>query len=173
MDKIQEQEQDRILLEGVERELYDFKDEEKESDFYRIKEGLTEDIVRQISKEKNDPEWMLEFRLKSLALYNKIEVPDWGPPIDGLNMDNIATYVRSKSDMKGSWEEVPEDIKNAFEKLGIPQAERESLAGVGAQYDSELVYHNVREDVAKSGVVYTDMESALTGEYEDMVKEHF
>ena len=165
--------QDRILLDGVNRELYDFKDEESEDKFFRMREGLTPDIVKEISQEKNDPEWMLEFRLKSLELYNKIEVPDWGPPIDGLNMDNIVTYVRSRSDMKGSWEEVPEDIKNAFEKLGIPQAERESLAGVGAQYDSELVYHNVREDVAASGVIYTDMESALRGEYEQMVKDHF
>ena len=168
-----EGEQDRILLDGVQRELYDFKDEEKGEDFYRIEEGLTEEIVRKISEEKKDPEWMLEFRLKSLELYHKIEVPDWGPPIDGLDMERIATYVRSKSDMKQSWEDVPEDIKNAFDKLGIPKAERESLAGVGAQYDSELVYHNVREDVAQTGVVYTDMESALTGEYEEMVRTHF
>jgi Fe-S cluster assembly protein SufB len=116
---------------------------------------------------------MREFRLKSLELYHKIDVPDWGPPIDGLDMNRIATYVRSRSDMKGSWEEVPEDIKNAFEKLGIPQAERESLAGVGAQYDSELVYHNVREDVAAQGVIYSDLESALTGEYEQMIRDHF
>ena len=154
---------DRILLDGVERELYDFVDEEREEDFYRINEGLTEEIVRKISEEKHDPDWMLEFRLKSLKIYNELEMPDWGPPIDGLNMDNIATYVRSKSNMVNSWDEVPEDIKNAFDKLGIPQAERESLAGVGAQYDSELVYHNVRKDVEESGVVYTDMESALTG----------
>ncbi len=166
-------EQDRILLDGVERELYDFIDEENADNFYRMKEGLTEDIVRQISEEKHDPEWMLEFRLNSLKIYDEIKVPDWGPPIDGLNMEQIATYVRSKKDMVSNWEEVPEDIKNAFEKLGIPQAERESLAGVGAQYDSELVYHNVREDVEKQGVIYTDMESALIGEYADMVKDHF
>ncbi len=168
-----EGEQDRILLDGVQRELYDFKDEENEADFYRMDEGLTEEIVKAISEEKKDPEWMREFRLKSLELYHKIDVPDWGPPIDGLDMNRIATYVRSRSDMKGSWEEVPEDIKNAFEKLGIPQAERESLAGVGAQYDSELVYHNVREDVAAQGVIYSDLESALTGEYEQMIRDHF
>ena len=100
-------------------------------------------------------------------------MPDWGPPIDGLDMDHIVTYVKPKTKMQASWDEVPEDIKNAFEKLGIPQAEREALAGVGAQYDSELVYHNVRKDVEAQGVVYTDMESALTGKYEDMVREHF
>ena len=116
---------------------------------------------------------MRQFRLRSLKLYNEIPVPNWGPDISGLDMDHIATYVRANTAMKGTWEEVPEDIKNTFEKLGIPQAERESLAGVGAQYDSELVYHNVRAEVADQGVVYTDMESALTGEYADMVQEHF
>lgn len=88
-------------------------------------------------------------------------------------MDDIVTYVRPNTKMSAKWSDVPEDIKDTFEKLGIPQAERKSLAGVGAQYDSELVYHNVREEVAAQGVVYTDMESALTGEYADMVKKHF
>ena len=155
----------------VDRSLYDFRDDE--SDFYRLDEGLTEEIVSRISDEKHDPDWMREFRLKSLRLYEQIPVPNWGPPVDGLDMDHIATYVRANTGMKGTWEEVPDDIKNTFEKLGIPQAERESLAGVGAQYDSELVYHNVRQEVADQGVVYTDLESALTGEYAEMVREHF
>ena len=162
-----------IVLDDVERGLYDFKDEEREEDFFKVDEGLTEEIVKEISVAKHDPEWMLDFRLKSLEIYNSLKVPVWGPPIDGLDMAKIVTYVRPRTDMKADWNEVPEDIKNAFEKLGIPKAERESLAGVGAQYDSELVYHNVREDVAKLGVVYTDMESAITGEYEDLVKKHF
>lgn len=155
----------------VDRSLYDFKDDE--SDFYRIKDGLTPDIVGQISDEKHDPDWMRQFRLDSLKVYQKLRVPDWGPSIDGLDMSRIATYVRPNTNMKGNWNEVPEEIKNTFEKLGIPQAERESLAGVGAQYDSELVYHNVKDEVAQQGVVYTDMESALTGDYKDMVKEYF
>ena len=159
------------FVEDIDRSLYDFKDDE--SDFYRIEEGLTEETVRQISQEKHDPAWMLEFRLRSLKLYNQIPVPDWGPDISGLDMAHIATYVRANTNMKGTWEEVPEEIKNTFEKLGIPQAERESLAGVGAQYDSELVYHNVKQEVADQGVVYTDMESALTGDYADMVHEYF
>ena len=138
-----------------------------------MKEGLTRDIVEQISDEKNDPQWMREFRLKCLDLYNKMEVPNWGPSIEGLDMDRISSYVRSKSDMKRDWKDVPDEIKSAFDKLGIPQAERESLAGVGAQYDSELVYHNLQEDVAKQGVVYTGFEEAVTGEYSDMVKEYF
>lgn len=155
----------------VDRSLYDFKDDE--SDFYRIKDGLTPDIVGQISDEKHDPDWMRQFRLDSLKVYQKLRVPDWGPSIDGLDMSRIATYVRPNTNMKGNWNEVPEEIKNTFEKLGIPQAERESLAGVGAQYDSELVYHNVKDEVAQQGVVYTDMESSLTGDYKDMVKEYF
>lgn len=158
-------------VEDIDRSVYDIKDEEK--DAYRLEEGLTSDIVEKLSKEKHDPEWMHDLRMKSLEIYNNMKVPDWGPSIDGLDVDHIATYVRPNTNMKGSWEEVPDDIKNTFERLGIPQAERKSLAGVGAQYDSELVYHNVKDEVAELGVVYTDMESALTGEYADMVKEHF
>ena len=158
-------------VEDIDRSVYDIKDEEK--DAYRLEEGLTSDIVEKLSKEKHDPEWMHDLRMKSLEIYNNMKVPDWGPSIDGLDVDHIATYVRPNTNMKGSWEEVPDDIKNIFERLGIPQAERKSLAGVGAQYDSELVYHNVKDEVAELGVVYTDMESALTGEYADMVKEHF
>ena len=126
---------ERTELEELNRSMYDFRYEEE--GFYRVKEGLTKDIVLEISREKHDPSWMTDFRLKSLEIYNKLKVPDWGPDISGLNIDDIVTYVRPNTDMKGSWEEVPEDIKNTFERLGIPQAERESLAGVGAQYDSE------------------------------------
>ena len=163
---------EKTYVDDINRNMYDFKYEEK--DFYKVKEGLDPEIVKQISREKNDPEWMAEFRLKSLELYNKIGIPEWGPPIDGLDMDNIVTYVKPKDNkMSATWDEVPDDIKDTFERLGIPKAERESLAGVGAQYDSELVYHNVREDVAKMGVIYTDLESAMHGEYGDMIREHF
>lgn len=164
-------EKEKIYVDDVDRSIYDFKDESKDS--YKLKSGLTEEIVKQLSEEKNDPDWMRDFRLKSLEIYNNTKMVEWGPDIDGLDMDNIVTYVRPNTTMRGKWNEVPTEIKETFERLGIPQAERESLAGVGAQYDSELVYHNVREDVQKLGVVYTDMESALTGEYADMVKEHF
>jgi Fe-S cluster assembly protein SufB len=158
-------------VEDIDRSIYDIRD--AENDAYRINEGLTADIVRKISEEKNDPAWMTEFRLKSLEVYNELKVPDWGPSIEGLDMDHIATYVRPNTKMQGDWKDVPEDIKETFERLGIPQAERKSLAGVGAQYDSELVYHNVKDEVAEQGVVYTDMESALKGEYADMVHEYF
>jgi len=157
----------------IDRSVYDIKDVENEQDFYRMEDGFTEDIVMKISEEKHDPEWMIKFRLDCLKLYNSLDMPPWGPDTDELDMNLISSYVRSKSDMKGKWEDVPEDIKNTFERLGIPEAERESLAGVGAQYDSELVYHNVKDEVADQGVVYTDMESALTGEYSEMVHEYF
>lgn len=162
---------EKTNVNDVDRSMYDFRNEEK--DVYRVKEGLTPAIVEKISSEKHDPVWMQNFRLESLQIYNEMKVPDWGPSIEGLNMDDIVTYVRPNTKMSAKWSDVPEDIKDTFEKLGIPQAERKSLAGVGAQYDSELVYHNVREEVAAQGVIYTDMESALTGEYADMVKKHF
>ena len=164
---------DRAIVEDIDRSLYDFRYEEKEGEFYKIKEGLTEDIVLEISEKKNDPEWMRDFRLKSLEIYHKAEMPNWGPDISGLNVDNIVTYVKPNTEMSQTWEEVPEDIKNTFEKLGIPEAERQSLAGGGAQYDSELVYHNLQEEVARQGVIYTDIESALHGPYGKMIEEHF
>ena len=158
-------------VEDIDRSIYDIKD--KENDAYRMEDGLTPEIIEKLSKEKGDPEWMREFRLKSLETYNEMPLPHWGPSIEGLDMDHIATYVRPKTDMKNDWKDVPQDIKDTFERLGIPQAERKSLAGVGAQYDSELVYHNVKSEVAEQGVIYTDMESALKGEYAEMVHEYF
>ena len=162
---------EKTYVEDIDRSMYDFRYEEK--DAYRIEEGLTPDIVKKLSEEKNDPEWMRDFRLKSLEIYNRKEVPQWGPSIDGLNMDNIVTYVRPNTKMHADWDEVPQDIKDTFERLGIPQAERSSLAGVGAQYDSELVYHNVKEEVAASGVIYSDLEGAMHGEYAEMIRDHF
>lgn len=163
---------EKTQVEDIDRSLYDFR--YSDDDFYKVRGGLTAEIVEEISREKNDPAWMREFRLKSLEVYNSLDVPDWGPSIEGLDMDNIVTYVRpNMKKMATSWDDVPEDIKNTFERLGIPEAERKSLAGVGAQYDSEVVYHSIKEEMARQGVIYTDMESALHGEYADMIKEHF
>ena len=161
----------KVNVSDIDRSVYDIKDEEKDS--YRINEGLTPEIVQKISQEKNDPQWMQLFRLQALQIYNEMQIPDWGPSIDGLDMNHIVTYVRPNTKMSAKWSDVPQDIKNTFERLGIPQAERKSLAGVGAQYDSELVYHNVRSEVAEQGVVYTDMESVLKGPYAEMVRKHF
>lgn len=165
----------KTQIADIDRSMYDFRNEENAENTYRLDEGLTPEIVMQISDEKNDPDWMREFRQKSLEIYNKTEVPNWGPPIDGLDMDHIATYVRPKHNkMQADWNDVPEEIKNTFDKLGIPQAERESLAGVGAQYDSELVYHNVQKGVADLGVVYSDLESAMQDpKYSEMIRNHF
>ena len=156
----------------IDRSLYDFRYDEDAADF--LDSGITPEIIREISEEKNDPEWMREFRLKSLAIFSRMKMPVWGPPVDGLDMRNIVTYIRPKSRMNTDWNNVPEHIKETFERLGIPQAERESLAGVGAQYDSELVYHNVRKEVAESGVVYTDLESAMHDpKYAEIIRTHF
>ena len=160
-----------IEVQDINRSIYDIKNDN--TDIYRYENGLTREIVEKLSKDKNDPEWMRKFRLKCLDIYNSTDLPVWGPDISDLDINNIATYVSPKTNMANSWDAVPSEIKDTFEKLGIPDAERKSLAGVGAQYDSEMVYHNVSEQVGKLGVVYMDFESALKSEYSDMIKEHF
>lgn len=160
----------KTMVEDIARELYDIRDTENSS--YLADKGLTPEIVREISSQKQEPQWMLEHRLKSLQHYYEIKMPSWGPSLHELNMEEIITYVRPNTQMKDDWNEIPEEIKNTFDRLGIPKAERESLAGVGAQYDSEVVYHNVKQELLDQGVVYTDMETAVK-EYEDIVKKHF
>ena len=157
-------------LDEINRNIYDIKN--KDDYDFKIKKGLTREIIEEISRQKNDPEWMRDFRLKALETYNKLEMPTWGPDLSELNMDDIATYVRPKTKMTGNWEDVPEDIKNTFDKLGIPEAEKKSLAGVGAQYDSEVVYHSMKNELLAQGVIYTDMETAVR-EYPDIVQQHF
>lgn len=163
---------EKTWVEDINTGFYDFRFDEDEKDMFES--GITPQIINEISEEKGDTDWMREFRLKSLEIYNNTEMVDWGPNIDGLDMSRIVTYIRPKTRMRTDWEDVPDDIKDTFERLGIPQAERESLAGVGAQYDSELVYHNVRKEVAEQGVVYTDLESAMHDpRYEYIIKSHF
>lgn len=158
----------------VDRTLYDFRFEETKKDFVRLESGLSEEIVRAISAEKNEPQWVLRLRLESLAIYNEKTFGPWMPNIAGLDMNNIASYVRSKSKMASDWAAVPTDIKMTFERLGIPEAERKSLAGVGAQYDSELVYHNVQKEVSKEGVVYLDIDTAIKSEeWGPLVQKYF
>ena len=152
--------------------LYDFT--KPEEGYERAADGLTPELVREISAKKNEPQWMLDLRLKSLEIYESTPMPpNWGPSIAGLDMDHISAYVSPKTDQAKDWEGVPEDIKDTFERLGIPEAERASLAGVGAQYDSELVYHNMREEVAAQGVVYSGIEEALEGPYAELIHEKF
>ena len=154
----------------IDRNIYDIKN--KDDYEFKMQKGLSREIVEQISKRKNEPDWMLEIRLKALEMYEKLELPTWGPDLSELKMDEIATYVKPKTNLNSSWEDVPDEIKDTFDKLGIPEAEKTSLAGVGAQYDSEVVYHSMKEDLIKQGVIYTDMESAVR-DYPEIVKEHF
>lgn len=163
-------ERKKTVIDEVSRGIYDIKDEANYS--FKTDKGLTPEIIREISREKNEPQWMTDFRLKSLEIYNSTPVPTWGADLSDLDIDEIIAYIRPNTEMKNDWNDVPEDIKNTFERLGLPQAERESLAGVGAQYDSEVVYHNIRQELVDQGVIYTDMESALR-DYEDIVKEYF
>lgn len=154
----------------IERALYDVRDADKS--IYKSDAGLTEEIIRDISARKHDPPWMLDFRLKSLDVYRRIDLPTWGADISALNMDEIVTYVKPNAAQVSDWSQVPDEIKRTFDRLGIPDAEKKSLAGVGAQYDSEVVYHSVQKRLTDLGVVYTDMETALV-EHEDLVREYF
>jgi len=160
----------KTRLKEINHNIYDFKNAD---DFdYKIKKGLTEDIVRDISKQKKEPKWMLDLRLKALEIYNQLELPTWGPDLSELDMNNISTYVRPKTGMKTKWEDVPSEIKETFDKLGIPKAEHEYLAGVGAQYDSEVVYHSIQESLLKQGVIYTDIDTGIR-KYAKLFREYF
>ena len=146
-----------------------------EAPLFRADKGLDEEVVRQISGLKDEPEWMREFRLESLRTFFEKEDPTWaGSPdlLDAIDFDAITYYVRATDRDSTDWDDVPEYIKDTFDKLGIPEAERQFLAGAGAQYDSEVVYHNIREDLAKQGVVFLGMDQGLA-EYGDLVEEHF
>ena len=156
----------------IDRSIYDFK--KSEEGYERYADGLTPEIVRAISQKKDEPDWMLEKRLEALDIYHELAMPaNWGSDTSGLDMNHISTYVSPKTKQARNWDYVPDDIKDTFERLGIPQAERDSLAGVGAQYDSEIVYHNMKDEMAEEGVIYTTIEDALHTEYEPIVREHF
>jgi Fe-S cluster assembly protein SufB len=148
---------------------YGFSD--PENYHFKSRKGLDEEIVKQISEMKKEPEWMTEFRLKSLEYFQKRPTPTWGGDLSDLDFNDIYYYVRASEAAGKSWDDVPEYIKNTFEKLGIPEAERKFLAGVGAQYESEVVYHSLREDLENQGVIFLDMDAALK-EHPDIVKQY-
>ncbi|KRM72924.1 Fe-S cluster assembly protein SufB [Lacticaseibacillus brantae] len=157
----------------------DFLDEVAPGDFkdnvtpvYSTGRGLTEATVRAISAEKGEPEWMLNYRLQAFATYQKLAMPDFGPDLSDLDLDDMLYYQKATDKQYRNWDDVPETIKNTFERLGVPQAERKYLAGASAQYESEVVYHNMREEFEKLGIIFTDMDTALK-EYPDIVKEYF
>ena len=154
------------------KEKFGFHDSETGYAF-KAPKGLTRGLVEQISEFKEEPEWMLEFRLKALDHFLSRPQPTWGSPmLAEVDYDNIHYFVRASEKSSRTWDDVPDDIKNTFDRLGIPEAERKFLAGVGAQYESEVVYHQVREDLEKQGVVFMDMDSGLR-EHEDLVREYF
>ncbi|WP_282938679.1 Fe-S cluster assembly protein SufB [Corynebacterium auriscanis] len=135
--------------------------------------GLSEEVVRDISAKKSEPEWMLERRLKALDIFDKKPMPTWGADLSGIDFDNIKYFVRSTEKQATSWEDLPEDIKNTYDKLGIPEAERQRLvAGVAAQYESEVVYHQIREDLESQGVIFVDTDTGLR-EYPELFEEYF
>ncbi len=150
---------------------YDFKDP-VDMYVYVSKRGLSKETIEEISRMKNEPDWMLKFRLDAYETFLKLPMPKWGADISSIDFNRIYYYARP-TDKKGkSWDEVPEKIKNTFERLGIPEAERKFLAGVGAQYESEVVYHKLREDLERKGVIFCDTDTALQ-KYEDIFRKHF
>ncbi len=154
------------------KEVYAFGFHDEDKALYKMKRGLDHGIIDQISDEKNEPDWMRTFRHQSLDIFLAKPLPTWGADLSGIDFDEIFYYSRSSSEQGKSWDDVPEAIKNTFERLGIPQAERKFLAGVGAQYDSEVVYHSLREEWEKIGVIFLDMDTGLR-EHEDLVRQYF
>ena len=158
------------FLQNMDEYQYGFSD--PDTSVYKSERGLNEQVVRNISKLKNEPDWMIAFRLKALAHFIKRPMPNWGADISQLDLENIFYYVRP-SDMAGkTWDEVPDTIKNTFDRLGIPEAERKFLAGVGAQYESEMVYHSIQEHLEKQGVIFLSIEDGLK-KHPDIFRQYF
>ncbi len=156
---------------SINREIYDLSNPENLA--YRAEPGINEELIFQISRDKNEPEWMMKKRLEALDIFNSKPIPSWGPNLDDLNVEEISLYLRPDAKRNSNnWEEVPDEIKNTFEKLGIPEAERKFLAGAGAQYESEIVYHKLKKELKDQGVVFLDCDEALK-QYPEMFKEYF
>src|SRR5512136_306633 len=157
-------------LEGIGEYKYGFSD--PDTAVYRSKRGFTREVVEEISYQKNEPDWMRKIRMKAYEHAIKRPTPTWGGDISGLDLENMYYYVRPSEKTQGNWEDVPDAIKNTFDKLGIPEAERKFLAGVGAQYESEMVYHSIRENLEKQGVIFLSSDDGLK-QYPDIYKEYF
>lgn len=160
----------KTMIDDIDRGIYDLINKEDHS--FKANQGLSRDIIEDISREKKEAKWMREHRLKSLEVYNSKAMPTWGADLSELDVNSIVHYVKPNANMEENWDDVPDYIKETFDRLGIPEAEKKSLAGVGAQYDSEVVYHKVNKELDSLGVIYTDMESAIR-EHEDLVKKYF
>ena len=152
------------------KEKYGFFDPEKY--VFKAKRGLNEEIVKEISWMKNEPEWMAKLRMRALGVFNKKPMPTWGADLSRIDFENIFYYLKASESQGKTWDEVPSDIKNTFDRLGVPEAERKFLAGVAAQYESEVVYHSLHKELESKGVVFLDTDTALR-EHPDIFKEHF
>ena len=159
-------------VEGLGLDEYKYHFVTRDRPVFKSQKGLSEEVVRQISAHKEEPEWMLDFRLRALDIFNSKPMPTWGGDLSNLDLNEIYFYVRPQDRMQRSWDEVPEEIKDTFERLGIPEAERSVLAGVGAQYESEMVYHSLREEWENQGVIFESIEDGLKM-YPDLFREHF
>ena len=163
-------ENDQAVLTSQDDYQYGFHD--KDISVFDTGKGLNEDVVRQISKIKGEPEWMTEFRVNAFHVFEKMPMPKWGPDLSEIDFQDFTYYKKATSDTEKSWDDVPEEIKNTFERLGIPEAERKYLAGVTTQYESEAVYHNMLEEVQSKGVIFLDIDSALR-EYPELFRKYF
>jgi Fe-S cluster assembly protein SufB len=161
---------DTTLLEGIDEYKYGFRD--PDVSVFQTRKGLDREVVQQISHKKGEPQWMLEFRLKALDHFLKRPMPTWGGDLSKLNMDEIYFYTKPTDKESKSWDDVPETIKKTFERLGIPEAEQKFLSGVGAQYESEMVYHSIQEHLAQQGVIFLSIENGLR-EHPDLFREYF
>jgi Fe-S cluster assembly protein SufB len=170
MDRLSQEERDLKHLNAEYTEKYGFSDPEQYA--YKSGKGLTEAVVREISRIKGEPEWMLEYRLKALDVYNSKPVPTWGADLSAIDYDDIHYYIKPSGGEERTWDDVPENIKKTFDRLGVPEAERKFLAGLGAQYESEMVYHSIRDDLAKKGVIFLSIDDGLKT-YPELFKQHF
>jgi len=163
--------EDTKILEDIGQYKYGFHDRDDNYTF-KSQKGLNREVVENISRMKGEPEWMLEFRLKALEHFQKRPMPNWGPSLKDLNFDEIYFYVKPTEKSEKSWDDVPDDIKRTFDRLGVPEAERKFLAGLGAQYESEMVYHSIQEHLEKQGVIFLSIEDGLK-KYPDLFREYF
>ncbi len=157
-------------LESLDTYKYGFHDPEQY--VFKARRGLSPQIVEEISWHKNEPDWMRQFRLRSLEIFLSKPLPTWGGYLGDLDFDNIYYYLKPAEKQGHTWDDVPEDIKNTFERLGIPEAERKFLGGVGAQYESEVVYHSLKKEWEDKGVIFLDTDTALK-RYPDLFREYF
>jgi len=161
-----------LVLDAKDRYQEEYGFHEPENYVFKARKGLSPDVVRDMSRMKQEPQWMLDYRLKALEIFHKKPMPTWGADLSGIHFDDIFYYIKPSADSVKSWDEVSPEVKQTFDKLGIPEAEQKFLAGVGAQYESEMVYHSIRKDLADKGVLFLSMDDGLR-EHPELVKEYF